>query len=556
MVLPLECLGRPNYSSPMSRYLTIGLLVWLWVGGALGVRADGKVFSQVTAVKTTTPDQRALLHFADGTETLVVETTFVGAGTNFAWVVPLPAAPEISAVPKTVFTNLERLFQPEVIHKQVRWWIGMLILAVLVGTLLRALSRPGGFWQWLALTALFLFLLAAAIPAGVKARGVAGISIEPAGVQILARQTVGVFDTVTLSSPDGAALTRWLNEHGFAIPTAATPVIADYAKQGWVFAAAKLSRLDASGKTSPHPLAFKFKTDRAVYPLRLTGVENDRCLVELYVFGASRAELPGFKVEQCLATEFPKEPSRPTDPAIVNESAAFRESAPGQLRIRHPALHSLITGSTVGTKLTGALDAVAMSRDAYFTWAPFEHRLASFYSREAATTRAINLGAAVLLLTLPCVGFWLWRTSGEWTLRLLAKVGAGALVVGLAYFLALPKVEVKVKTGRYHHWSHKRNEQVMLHATVAGVEEGVRKGDISPPANEWNLKVLQQAVKPPGNDKYWVSCTINPLTGEPLREDATPGNLLFRPTARGTEVLWHDVDCVEHLLATLPVRVP
>jgi hypothetical protein len=50
----------------------------------LSARADGKVFSQVTAVKTTTPDQRALLHFAGGTETLVVETTFVGAGTNFA----------------------------------------------------------------------------------------------------------------------------------------------------------------------------------------------------------------------------------------------------------------------------------------------------------------------------------------------------------------------------------------------------------------------------------------------------------------------------------------
>jgi len=47
---------------------------------------------------------------------------------------------------------------------------------------------------------------------------------------------------------------------------------------------------------------------------------------------------------------------------------------------------------------------------------------------------------------------------------------------------------------------------------------------------------------------------LNVITGEPLREEATPGNLLFRPTARGTEVLWHDVDCVEHLLATLPTR--
>jgi hypothetical protein len=85
------------------------------------------------------------------------------------------------------------------------------------------------------------------------------------------------------------------------------PIIADYAKQGWVFAAAKLSRPDATDKTSPHPLAFMFKADRAVYPLRLTGVENHRCLVELYVFGESRAELPGFTVEQCFGTQFPSQ---------------------------------------------------------------------------------------------------------------------------------------------------------------------------------------------------------------------------------------------------------
>ena len=48
------------------------LLVLLagWLAMAGNLHADGKVFSQVTAVKTTTPDQRALVHFADGTETL------------------------------------------------------------------------------------------------------------------------------------------------------------------------------------------------------------------------------------------------------------------------------------------------------------------------------------------------------------------------------------------------------------------------------------------------------------------------------------------------------
>lgn len=524
----------------------------------LSVLADGKVFSQVTAVKTTTPDQRALLHFANGTETLVVETSFVGSGTNFAWVVPLPAAPEITAVPRTVFTNLERLFQPEVIHKQTAWWMGMLIMAVLLGTFIRSLGKPDGLLQWFVLTVLFLFLLVAAIPGKVKGRGLAGISIEPTGVQILARQTVGVFDTVTLSSPDGVALTRWLNDNGFAVPAAAAPVIADYAKQGWVFAAAKLSRPDASGKTSPHPLAFKFKTDRVVYPLRLTGVENDRCLVELYVFGESRAELPGFKVEHCLATEFPKELPEGATPNDDQDRLSFREPSPGQLRIRHPALRSLVAGATVGTKLVGTLDAAAMSRDAHVNWVPFERRLASFYSHEAATTRAINLGVAVLLLALPGAGFWLWRTNGEWTLRLLARVLGGTALVGLVYFVALPKVEVEVKRGWRFHTNARLTayRQLWIDVEVLAHELKEPRPDLQP-EGPWTIKALRRAnLKVSPSVRSDGALSLNAFTGEPLREEATPGNLLFRHTERGTEVLWHDVDCVEHLLATLPTRAP
>jgi len=541
------------------------LLLAGWLAWPADARADGKVFSQVTAVRTVTPDQRALVHFADGVETLVVETTFVGAGTNFAWVVPLPAAPEISAVPRTVFTNLERLFQPEVIHRQTKWWMGMLFCASMLALASHQLRKGKDFLGTMVLVAILGLLAALAVPNFVKARGGAGISIEATGVQILARQTVGVFDTVTLSSPDGTALTRWLNENGFAVPAAAAPVIADYAKQGWVFAAAKLSRPDATGKTSPHPLAFKFKTDRAVYPLRLTGVENDRCLVELYVFGASRAEMPGFKVEQCIATEFPKLRTKDEHPDVNPDSSFVLEPVPGELRLRHPALRSLVAGATVGTKLVGLLDTAAMDRDAYLTWTPFERRLASFYSYGAATTRALNLGVAVLLLALPCVGFWLWRKNGQWTFSLLARVFSGTALVGLAYFVALPKVEVKVSRGAFAHPAARWHSWRQFAAGAEQLELDIRQGRHRESVpDRWELRsfgdalveVLWGGSKVAERDYFRARFVVNILTGEPLREEATPGNLIFRPTARGTEVLWHDVDCVEHVLATLPTRVP
>lgn len=528
-----------------------------WLLWPLSACADGKVFSQVTAVKTTTPDQRALLHFANGTETLVVETTFVGTGTNFAWVVPLSAAPEITAVPRTLFTNLERLFQPEVIHKQTRWWIGMALLIIFGGILRRWPNAQVKLVPALLCIVGFLFLLALLLPSLAKAKGSAGISIEQAGVQVLARQTVGVFDTVTLSSPDGAALTRWLNEHGFAVPAAAAPVIADYAKQGWVFAAAKLSRSDATGKTSPHPLAFKFKTDRAVYPLRLTGVENDRCLVELYVFGAARAELPGFKVEHCFERDFAEETASEGKHAWGIDWRVVREPAPGELRIRHPGLRSLVAGATIGTKLIGTLDAAGMSHDSYPTWVSFERQLASYYSREAAGTRAMNLGVAVLILTLPCVGFWLWRSDGKWTPRLFAQVLGCAIAAGMACYGALPKVKVELRRDRYVRLAWRASQFNRLQFRLSELAQDLHAVTVRGSLPElWTLPDLGSAFEDEVGLEERKQLMTNLLTGEPLREEAAPGNLLFRRTDAGTEVIWHDVDCVEHILGTLPARAP
>ena len=63
---------------------------------ALRAHADGKVFATVDIA--TIPDQRVLIHYAEGVETLVVQTAFSGSGTNFAWVVPVPTKPEVFAV--------------------------------------------------------------------------------------------------------------------------------------------------------------------------------------------------------------------------------------------------------------------------------------------------------------------------------------------------------------------------------------------------------------------------------------------------------------------------
>ena len=93
--------------------------------------ADGKIFARVAAVPVITPDQRAMLYFSNGVERLVVETSFIGEGTNFAWVVPLPSAPNIEAVSTNFFGYLNMAYQPELILAAPDWWILFLVIGYL-----------------------------------------------------------------------------------------------------------------------------------------------------------------------------------------------------------------------------------------------------------------------------------------------------------------------------------------------------------------------------------------------------------------------------------------
>ena len=90
--------------------------------------ADGMVVPTIAyPAKITIPDQRALICYSNGTERLVIETRFTGAGTNFAWVVPLPGQPVIEEATTGLFPTLQYLFRPEIMHEVPRYYIGILI---------------------------------------------------------------------------------------------------------------------------------------------------------------------------------------------------------------------------------------------------------------------------------------------------------------------------------------------------------------------------------------------------------------------------------------------
>lgn len=309
----------------------------------LFAHADGKVFAKVSGA--TIPDQRALIHYADGVETLVVQTAFSGEGTNFAWVVPVPARPEVSAIKPWFFDNLEMVFRPKIFDdlRGAPFFFGIFYLFVvpLLVLLIWVIVVPKQKYRFIEImivVAIMGLLAASSIPNFVRARGAATPSVVDESVSVLERKNAGVFETVTLSSTDGDALSAWLEKNGFHVSDADRPVIREYVNEKWFFVASRIRRDALNGKNAKlHPLAFRFKTDKPVYPLRLTGVNNSECRIDLYVFGDSMAAAPGFETDACGKPFYPEiETLKP-----FQESDGQRRPDVGALRIRNPELRKI-----------------------------------------------------------------------------------------------------------------------------------------------------------------------------------------------------------------------
>lgn len=493
------------------------LLLWFLPVAAL---ADGMVIPTIAyPARITIPDQRVLICFSNGTERLVIETRFTGAGTNFAWVVPLPSQPVIEKATSGLFPTLGYLFRPQIVHNVPRYYLGILIFAGIIALLRLAKRSAIDIVIYALLTFMFLFLAGALLPVAGSARRASTISSE--AVSVLDRKIVGVFETTTIGSRDAKALQHWLSENGYAVPTNAEPVIERYVKDGWIFAAAKVRRDKPDTETStPHPLSFTFKTDRPVYPMRLTGVDNGPLSMELYVFGPSRAEAPHFKVESC------------TRPSIA-----------------HPLLRQWTGDLPVATKLTTTLSPAAMRNDIWLGWTPFEEKRNRLFSPHGALTIALNWGAGFFAAGL--FVFWLLAFASErHKLKFARRMGAitlsSAILVGLIY-LSLPKIEVKLVKARSYFNTSMEQKVVLEMILDDGGWQTVAEA----------RAILQAATSNPTNAiSYGMNDWDNNLVGGQIREEDSPGNYLLRETNNQLQFLSIGNDGGEYLVNNwkLPAR--
>lgn len=401
--------------------------------GAIGtseVRADGKMFAVEVADMSGAqiPDQAAMICWdpATKTQTLAIETRFVGKGTEFGWVVPLPSRPEVKPGTKGMFPSLRGMFAPVV---QTRGMGAAPIIIALIVVVLIFLYAPT--WKGVAgLLLVLLFLAMVMLPAlGTARAGGSGSSIaEP---EFVDRRIVGDFEVTTLESPQGSVVVDWLRSHRFHVPAAAEKVIDEYAKEEWSFVATRLVRAaDSAEPSTAHPLVFTFKTDVPVYPMRLTGADATRDLsVEIFVFGPSRAAASGFKV-------------RGAGELVVSEPPVPRYRWRGSathVHAAHSAIAPLVKDMAFATRLTATLVPAQMGRDVQISWTGGGATGRSAQTRETAAGIGLDVGLTAMFIVLCIVGH-LQQTKKlpQWTAVRWAVIAA--LSTGFITFAALPKV--------------------------------------------------------------------------------------------------------------------
>lgn len=510
-------------------------------------RGDGKVFPPVGVARAETPSQRALIHWRDGIETLVVETTVRSEATNLAWVLPLPSKPSsVLPVDPGLFPTLQTLFQPRVIYRTSWAWLGG--AAVVVTTLVWrwGLQRkiPIRFVDVLAVLGVLVVFASMLLPSLGKSKA----SIDPTvgrtrheKVHVLSEVHAGIFDVATLAATRAEDLAAWLRRRGFSVPDPSTSVVQDYLDRGWVFVAARV-RNPHPGILSPiHPLAFRFPVQDPVYPMRLTGVGTDSLDCDLYVFGPGRAEAVDWKVRYCGVPDF-----------SIRRAPA---TGPFPLRIRHPELAALVADSAAATKLTARLSSAGFSEDVVLRWRPIRPVGQTLSTWNVALSGSLFYGTWILAVV-AAVG-WMpgYGQPGPkpWFSR-LDRAGAGLAVAAvLVGFLLTPRVPAaQVGTIQRRELSDAKVACLLLAIEASDLPAVRSVLSLSQAADRSNAVSSARAAiaEMLRTHTNWIQVTgsdrppRNPFTGEPLRMETSSGHLNLEVTDSGLDLVWYDFDGV------------
>lgn len=189
-------------------------------------RACGGFFCSSSPIDQTGERIIFAINGEAGTITTIVQLAFTGEKHEFAWVVPVPGAPELTTFPQLALNALD------------------------------------------SATAVRVELSAECEPRLTLINGGGGLSAST--VLVLSTETVGPFDTVVIAGRDPDELVLWLQDNGFNVTEEMRPMIQPYAEMAMPFLALKLT---ADAEVSDiEPIAMTYKARAPMIPLQLSAV--------------------------------------------------------------------------------------------------------------------------------------------------------------------------------------------------------------------------------------------------------------------------------------------
>ncbi len=221
----------------------------------------------------TEPAQKALIIYNKGIEHLILQVSFKGDASDFAWLVPTPSRPEVSKVEEPVFHLLHNDTAPK-----IRYWFDA--------------DQKIGSFQGRKMTS-------------------AGSASPSPDVRVLEEKQVGVYDIAVLRAGDAGDLLQWLKGNGYQITPRLMPVASDYIRRGWVFTAMRINT-GYQGRVGQRlregvlqSLRFKFRAPEPVYPLKISSLNSGKIDLLLYVLAAHRVNEPLLTTECSLEHYLP-----------------------------------------------------------------------------------------------------------------------------------------------------------------------------------------------------------------------------------------------------------
>src|SRR5258708_14086805 len=171
-----------------------------------------------------------------------IQIQYNGDAARFAWVLPVPALPEVEIGSQGLFQNLLSATVPR---------FGLSRVFDSCGTNNISVNTPGAQVSG-----------APTVASPIDGGG--------GGTMVVLQKAVGSFDVTVLQGGTAQEITDWLTMNGYAMPPHTPQLLQSYVAQKFLFVAVKLT--GGAGIDEIHPLVVRYTGTEPCVPLKLTAV--------------------------------------------------------------------------------------------------------------------------------------------------------------------------------------------------------------------------------------------------------------------------------------------